>query len=73
MTIIKDANLTTADPGDQIKYTITYANSGTGVARDVWINDTIPADTTFKSSTPLITSSDGDTYTWHFVKVGTGT
>jgi uncharacterized repeat protein (TIGR01451 family) len=66
MAISKVANVATADPGDFINYTISYENSGTGVATNVWINDTIPADTTFKESTPNYDSASGDTYTWFF-------
>jgi uncharacterized repeat protein (TIGR01451 family) len=73
MSIDKAVDVTTADPDDQIIYTITYKNTGTGVAKDVWVKDTIPADTTFVSSTPAYTSVSGDTYTWHITNVGTGT
>jgi uncharacterized repeat protein (TIGR01451 family) len=73
MTIEKAADVSTADPGDVITYTITYKNTGTGIAGNVWVNDTIPADTTYVSSTPAYTSVSGDTYTWHFTNVGTGT
>jgi uncharacterized repeat protein (TIGR01451 family) len=73
MTISKVADVTTADPGDIITYTIEYKNTGTGVAGHVWINDTIPADTTYVSSSPTYTTSSGDTYTWYFKDVVTGT
>jgi uncharacterized repeat protein (TIGR01451 family) len=73
MSIDKVADVTTADPGDVITYTITYKNTGTGTAAHVWINDTIPADTTFVSSSPAYTSVSGDTYTWHFTSVAPGT
>jgi PKD repeat protein len=54
-------------------YTITYENTGTGVAGHVWVNDTIPAGTTFESSTPAYTPVSGDTYTWYFTDVAPGT
>ncbi len=69
MAINKVANVATADPGDFVNYTISYENSGTGIATNVWINDTIPADTTFKESTPNYDSVSGDTYTWFFSTV----
>ncbi|UCE74302.1 MAG: DUF11 domain-containing protein, partial [Methanomassiliicoccales archaeon] len=73
ITISKEADVSYADPGDIITYNITYSNNGNGVAAHVWINDTIPADTTYESSTPNYTAVSGDTYTWHFTDVGPGT
>jgi uncharacterized repeat protein (TIGR01451 family) len=73
MSINKVVSAATADPGDFINYTISYENSGTGNATNVWINDTIDEDTTFIDSTPNYTSSSGDTYTWFFATVGAGT
>jgi uncharacterized repeat protein (TIGR01451 family) len=72
MDISKVADVTNADPDDIITYTIKYENTGTGVAGHVWINDTIPADTTYVSSSPNYTSVSGDTFTWHFTSVKTG-
>jgi uncharacterized repeat protein (TIGR01451 family) len=73
MTITKEANVNNADPGDIVKYTITYKNTGTGNAGHVWINDTIPSDTTYVSSSPTYTSVSGDTYTWHYTDLKPGT
>ena len=56
MTIQKDVDKSTADPGDELTYTITFKNTGTGNAGNVWVNDTIPEDTTYVSSTPTYTS-----------------
>jgi uncharacterized repeat protein (TIGR01451 family) len=64
MEFSKTADVTTADPDDEITYTITYENVGTGVATNVKITDTIPADVEFVSSTPNYTSVSGNTYTW---------
>ncbi len=73
MTITKVADVKTADPGDSVIYTLEYINKGTGVAAHVWVNDTIPADTTYVTSTPAYTSFSSDTYTWHFKDVRPGT
>ena len=54
------------------KYTIKYVNTGTGVAGHVWVNDTIPADSTYVSSIPVYTSLSGDEISWHFINVKTG-
>lgn len=72
MNVIKEADVSYADPGDLITYTINYNNTGTGKAANVWVNDTIPPDTTYVSSNPKYTSVSGDIYTWHFLNVGTG-
>ncbi|PWQ93576.1 SdrD B-like domain-containing protein [Leucothrix arctica] len=37
-----------ADPGDTLKYTIYYSNTGTGPITDLQVNDTAPAYTMFK-------------------------
>ena len=44
MSITKTADVSEADPGDQITYTITYENPGTGDATNVVIEDTIDAE-----------------------------
>ena len=72
MTISKEADVSTADPSDEITYTIKYENKGTGEATNIWINDTIPADTTFVSANPMYTSVSGDTYTWFFSSISAG-
>ncbi|UCE37407.1 MAG: DUF11 domain-containing protein [Thermoplasmata archaeon] len=72
MSITKTANVETADPGDQITYTIVFENSGTGNATNVWINDTIPADTTYGSSSPTYDYNNGDTYMWYYALIGPG-
>ncbi|TET89689.1 MAG: DUF11 domain-containing protein, partial [Methanomassiliicoccales archaeon] len=76
MTVTKSASVATANPGDEIAYTITYENSGGADAYDVVIQDTIPADTTYVSSNPTYDSVSGKTYTWNIgtvVAAGSGT
>jgi uncharacterized repeat protein (TIGR01451 family) len=73
MSITKDADVSEADPGDVITYTITYINSGTGYAGTVWVKDTIPSETTYVSSSPTYTSVSGDVFTWKFTNVAPGT
>ncbi|HKZ47229.1 MAG TPA: SdrD B-like domain-containing protein, partial [Thermoplasmata archaeon] len=68
----KEADVSTADPSDSITYTLTFTNAGSGDATNVWINDTIPAATTFVSADPLYDEVSGDTYRWHFDLVGPG-
>jgi uncharacterized repeat protein (TIGR01451 family) len=73
ITVGKVADLTEASPGDTIIYTINYDNTGDGVANDVWINDTLPADVTLISSSVPYDSFSGQTYRWHFTNVAPGT
>ncbi|HEX7839036.1 MAG TPA: hypothetical protein VF469_16270, partial [Kofleriaceae bacterium] len=57
--------------GDQITYTIHYANTGTGVANDATITDALPAGTAFASATGGGTSSGG-TVTWAIGNLASG-
>ncbi|MFQ5910611.1 MAG: PKD domain-containing protein, partial [Thermoplasmata archaeon] len=64
LTMSKSADVSTADPGDYILFTVSYFNSGTGSATGVYVNDTIPEHTTFVSSNPSHDYSSGREYTW---------
>ena len=46
ITLSKSADVTTAEPGDTITYTLTYGNTGPGDATNLVITDTIPTNTT---------------------------
>jgi len=72
ITVAKIGDKTTALPGDTIVYTIFYNNTGSANAQHVWINDTLPSDVTFLSSSVPPTSSSGQTYRWHFTNVAPG-
>jgi uncharacterized repeat protein (TIGR01451 family) len=72
-SITKTADVTHADPDDLITYTITFENSGSGNATNVWINDTIPSSTTLESTSETYDSQSGDTYTWFYALIGDGT
>jgi uncharacterized repeat protein (TIGR01451 family) len=72
LNITKQANVSNADPGDLIEYTIIFENTGTGNATNIWINDTIPSFATMQSTSPAHNSSSGDTYTWFFVLLESG-
>ncbi|MBI5000994.1 MAG: DUF11 domain-containing protein [Euryarchaeota archaeon] len=69
-----------ARPGDQIRYWINFTNSGSGVASDVWINDTLPTWLSWvadnANTIPEFVSRNiigGQTMQFHFANVGTGT
>jgi len=55
-----------------IVYTIYFNNTGSGTAANVWVNDTIPDQTTFRRSSHTIFSSSGGRITWRFVDVAPG-
>ncbi len=68
ITVEKVANTTTAAPGTLVTYTIWYNNTG-GASANVWINDTIPAGTTYVSSSAAPDSVVVDDYSWYFPNV----
>jgi len=72
ITVAKIGDKNTALPGDTIVYTIFYNNTGSANAAHVWINDTLPMDVTFLSSSVPWTSRSGQTYRWHLTNVAPG-
>lgn len=72
ITVEKSATANTAAPGDTFDYVIYYNNTGGGIAKDVWINDTLPSVVTFKSSSEPYEGVDGNTYRWYFTNVAPG-
>ncbi|MEA1953523.1 MAG: DUF11 domain-containing protein, partial [Campylobacterota bacterium] len=61
LIIAKDANVSFVEPGNasnqDVNYTITIANTGTGAATDVNITDVIPDGFTYQSSSPAANTS----------------
>ncbi len=72
ITVEKTANAGTAAPGDQITYTVYYNNTGGGISKDIWINDTLPAEVTFISSSEPYSWLSGTTYHWNFPNAAPG-
>ena len=72
MTLAMIQNYTEIGRGDQITYTIFYNNTGTGIARNVWMNVTIPDDTVLWGSSEQYAASSGRKFTWHFLDVPPG-
>ena len=70
-TLQKGANTVQAKTGTKVTYTIWYNNTGSGPAGRVWINDTLPSQETYFSSTPTATGS-GSTWSWSFSNVAPG-
>jgi uncharacterized repeat protein (TIGR01451 family) len=70
ITLTKSANVSSAQTGDLINYTINYVG-GDRTYTDITLQDPVPLGTRFKSATgggQLI----GDTVTWHFNDFGPG-
>ena len=70
IAVAKTGNRATAAPGDLITYTVYYNNTDTGRANHVWVNDTLPSQVTFVSSSATPAGNSGQTYYWHFTNVG---
>jgi uncharacterized repeat protein (TIGR01451 family) len=57
LTLAKSADLTSADVGDQVTYTITYSNTGQAEAQDLVIHEDIPDGTSFDSCSDTCTEN----------------
>jgi uncharacterized repeat protein (TIGR01451 family) len=71
-TFSKTVDKGTASAGDSLDYTLSFSNVGTGIAKEVWMNDTIPNGTTYSSSTPVCDSLANNTCTWVLYDLGPG-
>jgi uncharacterized repeat protein (TIGR01451 family) len=72
IALAKTANRAVAFPGDTIIYTLYYNNTDIGMAKRVWINDTLPSGVAYVSSSVAYTSAAGSTYRWLFTNVWPG-
>ncbi len=66
------ANRVSVEVGMTVTFTVLVDNSGSGVASDLWINDTIPDGTSFVRSSHQYVSTSGSVYTWHLTDVSPG-
>lgn len=65
----KTAGAATGAPGDVVTYTIYYNNTDTGLAKNVWVNDTLPTGVGFVSASVSPTLVSGPTLSWAFTDV----
>jgi len=72
IALAKTASRSVAAPGDLIVYTLYYNNTDTGMAKFVWVNDTLPAGVAYSSSSVPYNSVSGSTYGWAFTNVMPG-
>ncbi|MFQ5883778.1 MAG: winged helix-turn-helix transcriptional regulator [Thermoplasmata archaeon] len=73
LTFQKTVDKTFASPGDLLEYTLTVNNTGRGTAKTVVINDTLPNDTRYFSSSPMCDSIIGNTCSWTLYDLAPGT
>ncbi|MBU4070993.1 MAG: lamin tail domain-containing protein, partial [Candidatus Thermoplasmatota archaeon] len=73
INIDKIGDTSTAPINGQVTFTLFYNNTGDGNARNVWVNDTLPAGMSYVSSSVPYDSVLGNTYRWHFINVAPGT
>lgn len=66
------ANVTRARVGTTYAYFLYYNNTGTGPAGSIWINDTLPAEVNFVTSSIVYSSRSGSTFTWALTNVPVG-
>lgn len=69
-TLVKTATRSNVRSGDRFSYDIWYNNTGPGTAGRVWINDSLPAQLTFTTSSdpPAMTGS----YNWTWTSLAPG-
>ncbi|MCK4366806.1 MAG: DUF11 domain-containing protein, partial [Thermoplasmata archaeon] len=72
IAVVKTVDKSEAQPGDWLNYTIYYNNTGSANAAHVWVNDTLPDNVTFQSSSEPYESQNGNTYVWHFTDIAPG-
>ena len=58
--------------GEQAAYTVTVSNAGTATARNVYLTDTLPAEVSFVSATPVPDSTSGGILTWGLGDIAVG-
>jgi uncharacterized repeat protein (TIGR01451 family) len=72
ITVVKKAANPAPFPGEQISFYIYYNNTGSGIASDVWLNDTLPIGLTYVSAFPSPNSVVGQNVRWHFTNLVPG-
>ncbi len=71
ISIVKTVSAQTAVPGQTLTYLIYFNNTG-GLAKTVWINDTMPGGVTYVSASAAPATNTGSTYGWVFTNVAPG-
>ena len=72
LSLTKRASATEVRKGENITYTITLANNGTGAARDIQVKENLPKHTTVKKVEATIGSYDQSTALWNIPLLSAG-
>src|SRR3989442_7555961 len=72
ISVVKTQSRLIAAPGEMITYTLYYNTTDTGMAKAVWINDTLPSGVVFSSSSVPYSFIIGPMYCWAFTNVMPG-
>ncbi|MDD5433531.1 MAG: DUF11 domain-containing protein, partial [Candidatus Pacebacteria bacterium] len=71
ITLIKQANKTQVSSGDEITFTITYKNLGTGTANNLVITDPIPTGLSYVAGSGTVSPTFiNNILTWTIASVG---
>ena len=73
LSVVKTASAGSGMPGDYLTYTIYVNNTGDGVAKLAWVNDTLPSGVSYVTSSPAAASVSGSTVSWALSNVAPGT
>jgi len=71
--VAKTVSAPSGTPGDLLTYTIYVNNTGDGVSKIVWVNDTMPSGVTYVSSSLTPATVSGSTVSWILTNVAPGT
>ncbi len=71
-SLVDVTSLGGAQAGASYAYYLHYNNTGTGIARNLWINETLPVEVTYTGSSFPYTSSTANHYTWSLTNVTVG-
>lgn len=71
LSLVKTADKPVVNPGEQISYTLSFSNAGNANANNVVLEDTLPANTTFVSTTGGGTENGG-IVTWAIPELAVG-
>ncbi len=74
--IDKIVNASSANPGEYLTYTIFFNNTGSGIAANLWINETLPFGLIYLGNTSDfgmgILTINASRFSWYFQNVGPG-
>ena len=72
ISLVKTVSAANAVPGQSLTYLLYFNNTGKGLAKTVWINDTLPAAVTYVSASTAPATVSGSAYGWVFTNVNPG-